>query len=118
MKFVILGIGCFSFLLTASVTHGQNACRPCGPDSLRGPLRYLIPQGAGGADFRSACRAHDACYSRAGADRNACDCRFREQLMRECERSRNPRRCRRVAMIMYRSVRKYGDQSFRKSQTE
>ena len=116
MKFAILGIACFGFLLIAPLAHAQSGCRPWGPDSLRGPMRYLIPQGASGADFRSACRAHDACYARPGADRSDCDCQFREQLMRACERARNPRRCRRVAMIMYRSVRKYGDQPFQESQ--
>ena len=79
-------------------------------------MRYLIPQGAYGADFRAACRAHDACYGREGADRATCDCQFRDQLMRECEGSRNPRRCKRIAMLMYRSVRKYGDQPFEESQ--
>lgn len=114
-----MGIGFLTplfFLWLLAVAGAQNDCRPCGPASLRGPMRYLIPQGAYGADFRAACRAHDACYGREGAERATCDCQFREQLIRECERSRNPRRCKRIAMLMYRSVRKYGAQPFEESQ--
>lgn len=64
------------FLLAAGDGRAADAwlqSRPCGPDSLRGPLRLLIPQGAFGGDFRPACRRHDACYDTPGASRAACD---------------------------------------------
>jgi hypothetical protein len=90
--------------------------RPCGPDSIRGPLRLLIPQGAYGADFRPACRAHDACYDTPGANRAACDAKFLEDMLCACEQSRHPALCRRKARAMYRITAKRGEKSFREAQ--
>lgn len=118
MRIAVFGIVCIVCLLVTPRLNAQSGCRPCGPDSLRGPMRYLIPQGAAGADFRFACKAHDECYVTPGANRSVCDCQFRDNLLKQCQHSRNPRRCRRVAMMMYRSVRKYGENAFRQSQTE
>ncbi|HEX2881999.1 MAG TPA: RHS repeat-associated core domain-containing protein, partial [Polyangiaceae bacterium] len=33
----------------------------------------IVPDGAGNADWSEACRTHDQCYSRCGADKEACD---------------------------------------------
>ena len=87
--------------------------RPCGPDSIPPALRFLIPQGVAGADFRGACRAHDRCYAKgSGRCKSDCDCEFLHNMLRECNGSRNPRRCRRRAKCMYRLVRNFGGSSF------
>ena len=118
MRQAFVGIIVLVGLWMASSSQAQSDCRPCGPESLKGPMRLLIPQGAAGVDFRVSCKAHDECYVTAGADRSACDCQFLDSMLKQCEKSRNPRRCRRVAKIMYRSVRKYGDKAFQESQPE
>jgi len=90
--------------------------RPCGPDSVRGPLRLLIPQGACGGDFRPACRAHDACYDTLGANRGACDAKFLADMLSACERSRHPALCRRAARSIHRTTARHGEESFRSAQ--
>jgi hypothetical protein len=90
--------------------------RPCGPDSVTGPLRLLIPQGAFGADFRPACRSHDACYDTPGADRDACDSRYLRAVLCACEQSRHPVLCRMVARSMHRVTHRHGEESFRSAQ--
>lgn len=90
--------------------------RPCGPDSLRGPLRLLIPQGAFGGDFRPACRAHDACYDTPGASRAACDAKFLAGMLSACEGSRHPVLCRWAARTMHRVTVRHGGESFRTAQ--
>lgn len=90
--------------------------RPCGPDSLKGPLRLLIPQGAFGADFRQACRRHDACYDTPGANRAACDARFLDDMLCSCASSRHPVLCRMTARIMHRATAKNGEEAFRSAQ--
>jgi hypothetical protein len=90
--------------------------RPCGPDGLTGPLRLLVPQGVGGADFRPACRAHDACYDTPGADRSACDERFLRDMLGACGNSRRPLLCRLSARTMHRLTAKHGEDSFRSAQ--
>ncbi|MCH2179794.1 MAG: phospholipase [Mariniblastus sp.] len=118
MRHFIFGISMVVGLLMASSSQAQKSDRPCGPESLKGPMRLLIPQGAAGIDFRVSCKAHDECYVNSGSDRSVCDCQFRDSMLKQCEQSRNPRRCRRVAKIMYRSVRKYGDKAFEESQSD
>lgn len=91
--------------------------RPCGPDRLKGPLRRLIPQGAFGADFRPACRAHDACYDTPGADKASCDRTYLRSMESACESSRSPVLCRMVARAMYRPVSRHGDDAFQSAQS-
>lgn len=86
--------------------------RPCGPDSIPGPLRLLIPQGAYGADFRQACRTHDACYDTPGVDRAACDAQFLHSMLGACDHSRHPMLCRRRARLMHRITTRHGEKSF------
>lgn len=90
--------------------------RPCGPDSVKGPLRLLIPQGAFGGDFRGACRAHDACYDTPGADRAACDARFLGAMLSACSQARHPVLCRMAARAMHRTTARHGAESFRRAQ--
>lgn len=85
---------------------------PCGPDSIKGPLRMLIPQGAYGADFKPACRAHDACYDTPYANRDACDERFRQNMLCACSQSRHPRLCRRKANFIARVTHRFGQSAF------
>jgi len=106
---------CFTASLQAADPMLQS--RPCGPDSVTGPLRLLIPQGAFGADFRPACRSHDACYDTPGADRAACDRRYLETMNCACEQSRHPVLCRMVARAMYRATSRLGEVSFRSAQS-
>lgn len=114
------------FVLTALVAGVADAqaragdrwseARPCGPDSVQGPLRLLIPQGAFGADFRQACRRHDACYDTLGANRAACDARFLDDMLCSCASSRHPVLCRMTARIMHRATAKNGAEAFRSAQ--
>lgn len=90
---------------------------PCGPDSLTGPLRRLIPQGAFGADFRPACRAHDACYDTPGADKATCDRNYLRAMECACESSRHPVLCRMVARVMHRATSRHGDDAFQSAQS-
>lgn len=100
----------------ASAGDALLQARPCGPDSLKGPLRFLVPQGVGGADFRPACRAHDACYDTPGANRSACDQRFLQDMVGACRNSRHPLLCRMTARGMYRATARHGADSFRSAQ--
>lgn len=115
----ILLCGLLVAALSASRVLAGDAlmrARPCGPDSVRGPLRLLIPQGAFGGDFRSACRAHDACYDTPGANRGACDAKFLADMLSACEQSRHPALCRRAARAMHRVTARNGEESFRSAQ--
>jgi len=116
-----------SLLLAASILLGSLPAgpaaaadllvsHPCGPDSLKGPLRRLIPQGAFGADFRPACRAHDACYDTPGADKSTCDRNYLRAMECACESSRHPVLCRMVARAMHRPVSRNGDEAFESAQ--
>ena len=87
--------------------------RPCGPNSMPKVLKVLIPQGAAGADFRPACRKHDACYKKgSGISKSQCDCNFLQGMLQACDCSRRPKRCRRRAKFMYWAVDKFGDGAF------
>lgn len=90
---------------------------PCGPEGKDGFFSRLIPQQLHGADFRPACRAHDACYANPGADRAACDRQFRQDLMTACESSWNPALCRATARNMTRGTRVGGERAFQRAQT-
>ena len=106
-------------LLTMGDAHSADAwlqSRPCGPDSLRGPLRLLIPQGAFGGDFRPACRRHDACYDTPGANRAACDARFLADMLDSCADARRPVLCRMTARVMHRATTKRGEEAFQSAQ--
>ncbi len=86
--------------------------RPCGPDSLTGPLRKLIPQGVAGADFRPICVRHDACYDTYGANKGECDRRYLDEMKCACRNSRHPLRCRITARIMYAFTHRGGQAAF------
>ena len=90
--------------------------RPCGPDAICGPLRYLIYQGCAGADFRDACRHHDACYDCIGSDRHACDRRFLEEMLAECPKSKHPAMARLRARWFYLGVKFGGGGAWRSAQ--
>lgn len=91
--------------------------RPCGPDAIRGPLRYLLFQGCAGADFKDACRRHDACYDTIGSDRRACDRAFLEEMLAESPKSKHPARARYRAHFAYLGV-KFGGKGAWKSAQE
>jgi hypothetical protein len=90
--------------------------RPCGPDAIRGPLRYLLFQGCAGADFRDACRRHDACYDTIGSDRRACDRKFLEEMLAECPKSKHPLRARYRAHFAYVGVTIAGKGAWKSAQ--
>ncbi|MCA9216862.1 MAG: hypothetical protein KDB27_27520 [Planctomycetales bacterium] len=99
-------------LFGATVIDAAPLNRPCGPNSVP-LLNLIIPQGAAGADFRPACRHHDACYAKcSGKSKQQCDCEFLHGMLKACECSRNPKRCRRRAKIMYRAVDRFGDAAY------
>lgn len=78
--------------------------RPCGPDCIKGPLRYLFFQGCAGADFRSACVRHDACYDTIGSSQAQCDLNFLNQLLAEAGKSKFPGHARFRAHLSYWAV--------------
>lgn len=90
--------------------------RPCGPDAIRGPLRYLLFQGCAGADFREACRRHDACYDTIGSNRRECDRRFLEEMLAECPDSKHPLRARYRAHLAYLGVKVAGQGAWKSAQ--
>src|SRR5690606_28518600 len=75
--------------------------RPCGPDSINGPLRLLFFQGCAGADFRAACRQHDACYDTIGSSQAECDLEFLNLLLAECDKSKFPAHARFRARLAF-----------------
>ncbi len=89
---------------------------PCGSASNPPIIRKLTPQEAFGADFRPACRGHDACYTKTGANRRACDRKFLKDLNCACENATHPLLCRGVAKVMYISVRVGGLRPYRVAQ--
>ena len=65
---------------------------PCGSDSMPLALKKMIPQEFRGADFRPACRCHDSCYDTPGANKQACDRQFLNDLRSSCKNSKKPNR--------------------------
>lgn len=112
----ILALLTIAALSCAPQALAADPARPCGPDSMTGPLRLLVPQGVGGADFRPACRRHDACYDTLGADKTACDRRYLREMECACNQSRHPILCRIVARLMYRATARHGQDAFRSAQ--
>jgi hypothetical protein len=90
---------------------------PCGPDSLTGPIRRLIPQGAFGADFKPACRQHDACYDTPYSDRDQCDRDYLLDMNCACEKSKHPFLCKMVARALYNTTHRHGQKAFDSAQT-
>lgn len=101
-------------LLSGEVTQAQTPSadlleeRPCGPDSLTGPIRYLFPQGYGNIDFRPSCRCHDRCYEDPNRTQKECDDKFLQQMQSACEKSGGGIGCRLRARLMYTAVRWFG----------
>jgi len=108
----------FACAISPTLARDQSIaeCRPCGPDALKGPLRYLLFQGCAGADFRDCCRRHDACYDTLGATKEACDEIFRQDLLLEAAKSRKPAKARRRAEMAYRAVKWFGGGAYRSAQ--
>jgi hypothetical protein len=90
--------------------------RPCGPDSIKGVFRYLLPQGFLGADFRPACRNHDDNYDTPNSNKRQADQQLRRETLAACESSRFKLGCRMMARTMYRLVDRYGDSAFQEAQ--
>ena len=116
LRLVLPALVSAAFLVSGCNVWAVDPARPCGPDSMTGPLRLLVPQGVGGADFRPACRRHDACYDTVGANKAACDRRYLREMQCACHQSRHPILCRIVARLMYQATARYGDDAFRSAQ--
>lgn len=99
-------------LLTAALIGGTADEFACGPDWMPEALKQLIPQDFHGADFRPACRRHDAAYTSSGIPRRTADMRFRGDLLTACENSARPIRCQQRARTMYAAVRMFGSLSY------
>jgi hypothetical protein len=97
--FTVAWLGAF-----AERAAGQDDC-PCGPNSRNGPLARRIPQEYQGA-----------CYGCPGADKDACDRQFLEDLVCACQHSAHPRRCEAWARRMYLATRVAGKKSFVRAQ--
>ncbi len=111
-RFLLIGA-----CVVGSAMRGPAQDTPCGPDGLKGPLRKLVPQQSFGADFRPACRAHDACYDTPGTCRDDCDKQLRENMLSACQCSSRPVLCRMTARNMSRLTRLSGKKAFDKAQT-
>lgn len=111
----------FAIVLTTAGASGamaNGACyddRPCGSDSLPPLINAMIPQGFAGADFRPACRRHDACYISGCTSRKECDRQFLNDLLAASECSRHPVASKMVSRTMYCSVRLFGGSQFRQA---
>ncbi|HUQ69178.1 MAG TPA: hypothetical protein VM165_06635 [Planctomycetaceae bacterium] len=81
--------------------------RPCGPGNSWGG-NLLFRQGVGGADFRPACAAHDACFADPSMPRKACDRAMLASMKCACEGSSNPLLCRMKARQIYVGTRLFG----------
>ena len=104
-RIIFILIAIVATLLSTPAWAECSAGRPCGPESLKGPLAKLIPQGVFGADFKPGCRRHDRCYGTLGSDKDACDARFLSEMQCACKQSKHPTLCRAVARLMYLSLR-------------
>ena len=82
--------------------------RPCGPDFLPGPLRFLLFQGCAGADYRPICRRHDACYETPGSNQLICDRIMFEELKAASRSSKRPMQAMYRAHLAYFGVRSCG----------
>ncbi len=89
---------------------------PCGPSSIRGPIRLLFPQGCKGADFRDACRKHDHGYETYGFSRELSDSIFLADLLAASGDSRRPEKAERKARWMHGLVVRFGDGAYQKAQ--
>ncbi|MEQ9407331.1 MAG: hypothetical protein RIK87_06370 [Fuerstiella sp.] len=103
MKSVLLAV-LVSFVAVQPTQAADCNGRPCGA----GLFNWLTPQGHKGADFRPACRQHDACYSGGFFSRKSCDQAFLNNMLCACRNSTNPAACERRARRMYRNVRLFG----------
>ena len=102
-------------LTAALLSNGTAVCgddRPCGPSWLPDSLKRFVAQEFANADFRPACRRHDACYCGSGKSRRQCDCQFRHDLLTACRGSTRPIRCRQKANMMFLAVRLFGRRSY------
>lgn len=123
-RLVVLGIlAAFGLAAPASAADPAKTAafleaRPCGPDSMTGPLRYLIPQGFAGADFRPGCRTHDACYSNPNCTREQCEAGYKRDLVASCDNSRFPRVCRAVARFDANMVNRFGEGAYQEAQAK
>jgi hypothetical protein len=89
---------------------------PCGPSSIKGPIRLLFPQGHKGADFRDACRRHDQGYETFGFPRERADTIFLTDLLAACGDSRRPVKAERKARWMHDLVVRFGDGAYQTAQ--
>ncbi|MEM6278602.1 MAG: hypothetical protein AAF733_03930 [Verrucomicrobiota bacterium] len=103
--------------LPALAETWQEKC-PCGPDSVKGPFRILLLLGQGhrGADFRDACRTHDACYDTVGKSQEFCDDLFLKDLLTAAEKSRQPRFARFKAKLNHWLVVRFGKGAYDSAQ--
>ena len=109
---IVVVLFCVTFGTTCFAQQDLLTAYPCGPDSMKGPLRKLIPQGAFGADFKPACVAHDACYDTPNSSKSNCDAKYLQDMYCACSQSTRPILCRMTARIMARATRKHGQSSF------
>ncbi|MEQ1841638.1 MAG: hypothetical protein ABL994_14620 [Verrucomicrobiales bacterium] len=86
----------------------MHELRPCGPDFLPGPLRFLLFQGCAGSDFRPICRRHDACYETPGSDQRICDRIMLEELKVASRTSKRPMQAMYRAHLAFCAVRACG----------
>jgi hypothetical protein len=91
---------------------------PCGPSSIKGPVRLLFPQGCKGADFRDACRKHDQGYATYGYSKEESDSIFLADMLAVCGNSRRPEKAERKARWIYGLVDRFGEGAYKIAQLE
>lgn len=76
-----------------------------------------VPDGGFGVDWSGACRTHDECYARPGADRGLCDYNLSDDMSLACASQDGGLLCFVAAGVYRTAVELFGDGAFERAQT-
>lgn len=84
----------------------------------------VVRDSYGGASFRDACDAHDACYETCGKSKKDCDKTFRADMKKECNSTYKKflekpvkNACLKLVDGYYEAVKQVGDDAHKKAQS-
>lgn len=75
-----------------------------------------VPEKIGGVNVDNACRAHDSCYSTAGASKSQCDADLRDDILSLCRSGNGNAFCYAAAYAFYFAVDRFGGAAFAAAQ--
>jgi len=79
----------------------------------------FVPDRIGSGDIAVACRRHDDCYSRCGANKEECDLQLRRDIIKQCEKlSSGVVLCKTLAVDYAVSVQVFGGGAFSHAQSK